>query len=68
MARPFVQAANECKWTKMAQFGLLYLVALFLSNQYFMGIMGSVFFMLCWIFYAWFHVLDRVRHEEVSSI
>jgi hypothetical protein len=37
----------------MAQFGPLYLVALFLSNQYFMGIMGTAFCTLCWIFCAW---------------
>ena len=40
MACPFMQTLNRLNWTEKAQFEPLYLVALILSNQYFMGIMS----------------------------
>ncbi len=66
MARPFTQAANQFNWTKVAQFQPLYLVALILSNQLFMGIMGTALYMRCWMSCTWSFVLTAVGYEEVS--
>lgn len=68
MARPFMQAANEFNWTKVAQFEPLYLVALILSNRLFVGIMGTAYCMLCLVCSAGCTVLEAEGHEEVSSI